>query len=105
MNTWLKFASMNRSRSPIASEENVGETFRIRPERGFCRTRRLGAGSGRPLVMFAYCKHLWGVNSREEAFQPFTIAYSELFAASYQREMEGRRLAKDDAKLVYGRRF
>ena len=50
--------------------------------------------------MFAYCKHLWGVNSREEAFQRLQSLASELFSASYQREMEGSRLAKDDAKLV-----
>jgi len=100
-NTWLKFASMNRK----AGRESQAKRTLVRlleydPSEFSVGQEGFGAGSGRPLVMFAYCKHLWGVNSREEAFQRLQSLASELFAASYQREMEGSRLTKDDAKLV-----
>ena len=100
-NTWLKFASMNRK----AGRESQAKRTLVRlleydPSEFSPNQEGFGAGSGRPLVMYAYCKHLWGVDSREEAFQRLQSLAGELFNASYQREMEGSRLAKDDAKLV-----
>ena len=101
MNTWLKFASMNRKAGRQSqAKRTLVRLLEYDPSEVSAGQEGFGAGSGRPLVMFAYCKHLWGVNSREEAFQRLQSLASELFAASYQREMEGRRLAKDDAKLV-----
>ena len=99
--TWLKFASMNRKAGRQSqAKRTLVRLLEYDPSEFSAGQEGFGAGSGRPLVMFAYCKHLWGVNSREEAFQRLQSLASELFSASYQREMEGSRLAKDDAKLV-----
>ena len=98
-NTWLKFASMNRKAGRQSQAKRTLVRLLEYDPSEFSAGQEGRRWIRSTLVMFAYYA-LWGVNSREEAFQRLQSLASELFAASYQREMEGRRLAKDDAKLV-----
>ena len=57
-NTWLKFASMNRKAGRQSqAKRTLVRLLEYDPSEFSAGQEGFGAGSGRPLVMFAYCKH------------------------------------------------
>lgn len=98
---WLKFAALNRKQGrERQSRRTLLRLLEYDPIMCADGTAGFGAGSGRPVVMFAFIKHLWQTGQKRQAFMRLQSLANELRVQWETDRASGQAQPKEQTKIL-----